>query len=117
MEALISGLGVAAITGITILAYKHPHAYKKLQIVSTVGKAGIGLFIIMLVWQQAVSKTFIKLMPLIKEASLNEAQKIVDTITPSPYSYLIFGFGFIVAISYFGFLLFLPELLKKETKE
>lgn len=117
MEALISGLGVAAITGITILAYKHPHAYKKLNLVPLVFKIEIIFILVIQLWLIAVSVTYNKLIPFIEISKQTNAQKIVDTITISIYTHLIIVIGCLVLLAYLGFLLFLPTLLKKETKE
>lgn len=114
IESLASGLIIAAITGLTFLAYKYPHAYKEISLPSLIFKFGLILSIASLLWNYSISITFSKLSPYIKENEFIAAQENINKIN-IPNSILLIGIAvFLAAWLYFVFLSILPWLIKKK---
>ncbi|WP_029655544.1 hypothetical protein [Marinobacter daepoensis] len=109
IEAIISSLLVAAVTGLTIIAYRHPRAFSKLFtpiLVVTGAALASGL-----IWDVAVSRAFVNLSPFVDTGKLQPAQNAIEALSP-PMGWLIGGFfGFYM---YLVFLLNLPKLLSQE---
>lgn len=116
MEALLSGLVIAAITGITLLAYKHPEAYKKIDPVPIIGKISIGIFIVSFIWQQASHMTYRAIMPYIPIEKSKQAQEAVDAVNLSISNMIIIAGICIAVLLYLSFLHFLPSLIKKDSE-
>lgn|SRR6266568_887576 len=117
METLAQGVGVAALTGVTILAYKHPHAYKKIELPSIIFKFGIAVFLVMLIWHQATSTIYLRLIPFIKVSDQQTVQKIVDSLTISGATYFTICGSFMALWGYLIFLTLLPSLLQNDEND
>lgn len=110
IETIISSLLVAAVTGISFVAYRHPAAFSKLftPILMVMGTA----LVFGLIWDVAVSRAFVDLSPFIVTGKLDSAQKAIETLS-LPMGWLIGGFfGFYI---YLVFLLSLPKLLSQKS--
>ena len=117
IPTLISGLIVAGITGLTILAYKHPQAYKQLKLPSTIFKFSLISIIGLLLWNYSISITFTKLSPYIKENDLSVAKSIIDK-TNNPISLILLITAVFFALwLYCVFLSILPSFIKSNQKQ
>ena len=109
--AIVSGLLVALITGITFLAYKHPIAFSRLYwplfFVLLSASIGIGS------WNGAITTTFATLKDIIPSAQLPAATlKAQELKLASWYSWV-----FPIAAIYLVFLLWSPHLLAEDKKK
>lgn len=109
--AIVSGLLVALITGITFLAYKHPTAFSRLYwplfFVLLSASIGIGA------WNGSITETLAVLKDFIPPAQLQAATlKTQELKLASWYSWV-----FPIAVIYLVFLLWLPHLLSEDKKK
>jgi hypothetical protein len=78
LAALISGLSVAVLTGLTILAYRHPPGYRKvgipLMVALTITMFGV------LLWNSAVDATTNELRTFFKEGTSLQAGEVAKGI-------------------------------------
>jgi hypothetical protein len=111
MDKVIPALFVAAISSLTFIAYKHPNAYRKLQLPLVVS----GFIIILAVssWDWGGDFTFQALIKYIEVDKLKEAAAIADSYKVSPW--------WMTAIAtlniYFLALSYLPRLLDEDKPE
>jgi len=89
IETIISAITISAISGLAWLAYKHPHAYKKM--IPIVPAIWLGIYACILSYNMGAIKAF-------------------GSGTPIPLTSFIF-IGFYL---YLMLLSYLPNLLKKE---
>lgn len=110
-KTVITGLLIALVSGITVLAYKHPLAFKRLY-------WPISLFLVAALfgvssWNSAINAVLLTVKDLIPAATFMAiSTKAHDLDVPSWYSW---GIG--VFMFYVGFLLFLPELTGDDSKK
>jgi hypothetical protein len=111
VEQLVAGIGVAAISGITFLAYKHPDAYKKVF---------IGLFVIfasvmvgLVIWDLSNLYAHLAAIHYIKIDKLEEAKKTVRLQSPL-YVIPYLGCTILGIIIYISLLSCLPALLGED---
>lgn len=110
MLTIISGLLVTALTGLTILAYKHPNAFAPLGLCLL---GAIVVFVLAaLFWDTAVLNTYVELYRLIPSEKSAEAIAVRDQLqVQSKWMYLIVSatWGYLVFLLYA-----LPALLGRE---
>lgn len=109
MESLLQALFLAAITGITIVAYKHPQGYGRLYPFI----AGLLLLIMisMVSWEIGNNNIYSKLYSLIPAGKRQEADAMLESAKiPNWYSIPMITALFF----YFALLQFLPYIIKKE---
>ena len=110
-SAVISGLIVALVTGITFLAYKHPIAFKRLYfpIFGVLLLVGIGFG----AWNAAISFTLIALKDIIPPEQFQAATLKAHALdAPTWYSWAFMGM-----VAYLMFLLWLPNIIEDENKD
>jgi hypothetical protein len=76
MDKLFSGLVLAALSGLTVLAYKHPAAYSKVSL-----GVIIGLVCVMIgcnIWNTAVGVAYSKLVKHLKDDAWRAANEEID---------------------------------------
>ena len=110
MDKLIPALVVAALTGITVVAYQHPTAYNRIGIylVLATGALQIGLS----VWNLGLIAARMRLLPFIKDLAgtgLDEADKALEPIRVPGWVLA----SVLLAMLYLLFLAFLPILLSE----
>lgn len=112
IESLVVTFSAAAISGLTFLAYKHPDAYESIYKYLN-GTLILSTFSVVL-WNSAVSYTFIQISTVVRESGYDiysSAEKTVDSLqvpfTTIAVIYLCISF-------YLLFLRVLPDILKKE---
>jgi hypothetical protein len=111
---IIISITIPILTGLTYLAYKNPHAYKKLSLSSTWFKIGLLYLMAYFFWNLGLITAYEKLIPLLPENNTKEALNILNSINiPSYLLWFAIGVWFILW-AYFWFLSTLPFLLKKE---
>jgi len=76
MKELTIGLILTATTGLTILAYKHPKSYAK--ILPWLIGAIFSAFLLCMIWDAGISKSYISLIPYIDSDKLQESSNIID---------------------------------------
>jgi hypothetical protein len=109
VEKLAAGLVVAAATGLTVLAYKHPEAYNKifwpLVVICAVPMiAAMG-------WDAGVTNAYVRLVPYLVKDKFDEARgAIAATRILSIGLLLCYG----LAGGYLVFLGVLPHLVEKK---
>jgi len=110
IETLLVTLIVAAITGLCILAYRHPAAYAKLYIplvlIGTVVFAGVALWSIAL----DLSELSISRLEIPSEYMVEIRSTLGDRKVPFMWAFLVL----LAYISLLAFLMFLPILLNDE---
>ena len=111
LETVAAGLILAAVSGITYLAYKHPPAFRKLMFLLI--PLLLATHVIIATWAMGISRAYVKLYPLIDHSKWNEADAVINSITPS---WTLTGVIFLSCYAYLGFLAVLP-LLINEKKE
>ena len=111
METFISGLLLAAVTGLAIIAYRHPSGYKKIFIFLfvTVGVVSLGIS----VWDLAVEIGFGQVIPFLKTDSdgYDKARAAIRTVQIN-LGWLFLGT--VATIIYLNILYFLPKILSGE---
>src|SRR2546425_3280488 len=106
LETVAAGLLLAAVSGITILAYKHPLAYRKLYY--PLIALTIMTYLLITAWSAGVSHTHARMLRFIDLSKWPEADALVDTFTPRWWVWSTICFG---SLFYFAFLYYLPQLL------
>jgi hypothetical protein len=91
-DTIISGVILSLLSGLAWLAYKHPHAYKKM--IPTLPALIMGLFACVMAYDMGVIKVF-------------------GPATSIPLT----GFIFLGIYFYLMFLYYLPDLLKKDKND
>ncbi|SRR6266446_4505551 len=113
LETVAAGLILAAVSGITYLAYKHPPAFRKLFYPM------LGLIIapqiILGAWALGVSHSYATIYRFIDRTKWNEADAAINSITPREWLVSLVLFG---SLAYLAFLRALPLLIheKKEAE-
>lgn len=119
MENLIQGLFVAAIGGLTYVAYKHPDGYSRMYwpLMGAVILSMTGI----LIWELGISAGLGALLPLLQDGKAEDALRATNAIK------ILSGWHFaayFVLIVYLMFLSALPHILgnnknpnKKNNKE
>lgn len=105
---LITALAVAAISGLSFIAYRHPEAYSRMF-----ASLIYSLTILMggwCVWCVAVSVTYSHMLPFVGE--IQKASDAIEVLQPSVVVVLP---TFIAAFAYLCFLRFLPNLINSKT--
>ena len=98
---------LAALSGLTFLAYNHPAAYQRLAalIFAAIFLIGLAFWI----WDAGSMHAYKSVEPLIVAAKAPLAQSVVQANIFPIYSFAL-NCGFVVA--YLGFLWYLPKFLK-----
>ena len=106
MDKLVPGLILAAVSGITVLAYQHPSAYK--AIAPFLEGAVFCLWMALIILDSALRYTSVKLVPYIKENEYRAASEFLGSLPHLGWREMV---AYICLVSYLNFLLFLPMLL------
>jgi hypothetical protein len=118
VETVISGIVVAAVSGLGFLAYKHSRAYKKLYWPLSI--ISLALFLGAIVWDKSNSTAHVTALPYIPREMLAEADKAITdkTFFGGPKHPVYIGIGMCL-IFYLTFLYYLPLLFddNKPVKE
>lgn len=110
MEEFIAAAGVAALSGLTFLAYKHPKAYSRLYVAFLIiyGALWVAAQLFTLGVEHAAE--------LAGTAGYKDAAALITkSVTPREFEqsdFIFFGVLF-----YLGFLLWLPDLIGKDEKK
>ncbi len=111
MQGLLTGLVLACVTGLWLLAYRHPRAYARLY---PYLNAGVGVvFVTLTAWQVAVDYTWDALAPLIARKTLADAKLAIRAIS---LPFLPISAGIIGAVLFFWISLKLPGFLASSDK-
>ena len=113
MEALIIALIVPALTGLTILAYKHHNAYLKLH--EPITKTLQYLYTPIVFFSLGFNYAYGLLWSDVPSETLERTRQIVPF--PSSYLWIYALLGFSALWAYLIFLKFLPEILGKPQTE
>jgi len=109
IETLVTGLILAAVSGLTFVAYKHPSGFDKLANILHI--AAVSILIGLTIWNIAIDKAHIQLMKLLQEGALDKAQLALDEIS-LPTGWIIATF--LAFEFYILFLSYLPNLVKHD---
>ncbi len=110
MDALVSGLAIAALSGITYVAYKHPAAFNRLFLPILAGSCAF--FLGVLLWDGSSDVTLVAVAQFIPQADFAAARAAAGRyhfLDPSYFLVIYFGF-----VAYMMFLGNLPRLLKEK---
>jgi len=110
MESIIGPLIVAGMTGLAIIAYRHPDGYETLcwLLVGTVVLVAIGVVI----WDVTASRAYLSVYDFIKDDGHDLAEKAIDGVTVMDSSMAPILFG--GAVGYPIFLRMLKVLKSEE---
>jgi hypothetical protein len=111
-KSLLTSLILAAITGLTILAYKHPKAYSRLYL--PLFAVFFAAFLSIVSWNSGISVLLTKVLELIPEAQQGAIKAIAEEL--SIPTFLLMGTQFAV-VFFMVFLLWLPRLIADDKKE
>jgi hypothetical protein len=109
METLLSGLILAAVSGLTFLAYQHPNGYARLQ-----WPLRICMFLLLAVggaWDTAAERTMSLLAPMLAPGQFGPARAALSEVK------ILAGWTFtgIAALYLYSEILgFLPQILGRE---
>lgn len=108
VENLVAGLILAAVSAVTLLAYYHPHAYKKIYL----PLMGLLLltYVLLLCWSVAVLQTQTALLPHLS----GDWAKAIEPLSP-PFGTVTIIFG--AASTYLTLLSALPRILEKRSEK
>ena len=101
MQTFIFGLLLACVSGVTVVAFKHPNGFARLF--PYLLAAATALFIVVTVWHVAVEVTWSELLQYMVRETLPEAESTIGRLHP-PYAW--------VALWYIGVVAFLWVNLK-----
>ena len=111
MQSFIFGLLLACVSGITVVAFKHPAGFAKLfpylLAVSTIFFAGLT------VWHLAIELTWANLLQFIMKETLSEAADVKKHLRPS-YPWVAFWYVGVIAFLWVN--LKLPQFLQDSDK-
>ena len=112
MENLYTGLLIAAVSGLTFIAYKHPRLYEK-EFSSKIFYTSLGALLVAIFHDTGVSTAHESLLPLIIENQDKEVQSALKTTRISEHIYLLC----ICSLIYSGFLSWLANHMQTEREE
>lgn len=107
MQTFFFGLLLASVSGVTVVAFRHPHGFARLfpYLLAVIS----ALFIGFNVWHIAIEVTWSGLLDYIAEAAIPEA---IATKNKLQYSIIWIAFWYIGVIAFLWVLLKLPPFLQ-----
>lgn len=117
MDGLTQTLIGLAISGITFIAYKHPEAYRKLELPQIVFKMITVFFGGFILWSFAVKQTASNLAPFIKESAVKDVNKVIESMTLPLKGMILLGAFFFAFWLFFVVLYFLHSFLGIKPKK
>jgi multisubunit Na+/H+ antiporter MnhB subunit len=108
METLLSGLAVAAVTGLAFLAYRHHDA--NMLASSILNFCAFGMCMAIVAWTTSNELTFERVKPYISPDRLEGATNAAKSLSLQPWWIL----ALLVAVLYLTFLTVLAKLFDKE---
>jgi hypothetical protein len=112
LETITAGLVLAAVSGITYLAYKHPAAYGKIY--WPLSALNLIIFTIIASYMLGVQHASTQLVTLVDASKLTQLQEAMNRLM---YRWWVVAGAYFGATLYLTFLSFLPKLLEQEKKE
>jgi len=110
VQALPPAIGaVATLLGLTYLAYRHPHMYRRMHLWFL--GASVLVLLALIIHNAGIDLAFRELNDLIEADARTEAKARVDTMR-FPFNWVLVVFGGLVA--YLFFLLYLRRLLRRD---
>lgn len=79
--SVLAGLILSALSAATFLAYRHPEAYRNLDLHQAAMKPIVLAPIVLYTWNFALNKAFVQLTPVINKTEITAAQKLIQSIT------------------------------------
>jgi len=113
VDAVIPALGLAALTGLSYLAVRHPKLYKD-NLFDKIYLGGLGVFIVVGIWTIGVVTTFFFFSLFIAEDKRSIARESLPLLAGSPGWWLVGTVGF---FAYLMFLVWLAGHLAREQEE
>lgn len=110
IETIISGIVLAAISGLTFIAYKHPKGYFRIHIPLTTIIGSTMMCI--LFWNFGVMTAHSKLIKFLVTDTRAEQDAIIDSITVNVW--WVVGINFVIMM-YLTFLLFMRNIIPDES--
>lgn len=107
MQSLIVGLLLALVSGMSVIAFRHPNGYARLFPYLMLGVSG--MFVCVTVWHLAVELTWDKVVPYITAAAHRAAKDGKNTLAV-PYEWL--SVAYLAAMAFLWINLKLPPFLK-----
>ena|SRR2546421_537687 len=107
METFIAGLLVASISGLALLAYRHPPGYKRLYIILMIAISAAYLLIGL--WDIACEISYGQVITFLKDNAYDDARSAVRRVQINLVWTSLAAVG---AYVYLNFLLYLPKLLE-----
>ena len=111
MDKLLPGLIVAAISGLTFLAYKHPQAYHKIH--TWLMYTSYAFIATALIWDFSGSATIGAMLPFVGAGKIDDALKAASELRILNWGVWL---GYSMFISYLLFLDNLPLILGNKKK-
>ena len=111
MGELGIALIIAALTGISFIAYKHPKAYEKLY--PKILVVGGATFLALFAWHISRLETYGDLLPFLETGRSDEIKAVIDSKAFLHWWVIV---SFLVCYFYLMFLAVLPGLLEQDDK-
>jgi len=109
MDKLLPGLIVAALSGLTFLAYKHPKAYQK--IFTWLMWSSWALIAGLLIWDFSITRTMGVMLPFVESGKIDQAVKASHELSILNLQLIV---EFALCQFYLVFLVSLPLILGSE---
>jgi len=107
MSAVLSGLVLTGLSGLTMLAFRHPRAFARLY--PYLNLAVSVLFLLLTAWHLAVQVTSTAVFPYVDRDAFAEAQAAVATLT---IPYLWACAIYVALLAFFWICMRLPPFIK-----
>ncbi len=109
MQEFIVAIAVAAISGLSYLAYNHPLLFNRIN--KVLKFIAVIVLVSLLIWDAAVSQTFLIVLPYIDFQKISSAQKALKVIE---IPFIKVTIIYVLLALYFTFLTKLPKLIGKK---
>lgn len=106
IETLATGLILAAVTGLTVIAYKHPQGYNRIHGYLYAG--AVMIYIAVMAWSEGVGIAYSEVTKFIPVDKQDAARKAIDAVQ---VSFALTFFVFVGVAAYLIFLSLLPGIL------
>ncbi len=112
MQTFIFGLLLASVSGVTVVAFRHPHGFARLfpYLLAVITVIFVGFN----VWHVAIELAWSELLDYIVEGAIGESMASKNKLR---YSYMWIVFWYIGAVAFLWVILKLPPFLQIADKE
>jgi hypothetical protein len=111
MNPLLVESILSVLSGLTILAYKHPDGYRIIGPIVVI--ALVGLLVVGAIWDVAITSAHMVLIDFLEHGKNDEALQATDGLRMLAPARII---GVFCLLAYVGFLFLLPEIVRESSQ-